>query len=134
MNIAALLCVAELKIRCRSLNSKTLFANHDRHGGDIHDLQPDERGRLAEAYGKRFARVCAKCTKGDERKLAFHSFRHRWQDAANNADGGSIPDRYRRYLAGRAQEDPVEAGYGKGASMENLLLHLAKIDPLDPSF
>lgn len=124
----------DLVDRRGAINSKTLFAKQDRHGGAIHDLQPDERGRLAEAYGKRFARVCAKCTRGDERKLVFHSFRHRWQDAANNADGGSIPDRFRRYLAGRAQEDIVEAGYGKGPSMKNLLLHLAKIDPLDPSF
>ena len=134
MNITALWRVADLVDRRRAINSKTLFAKQDRHGGAIHDLEPDIRGRLAEAYGKRFARVCAKCAKGDDRKLVFHSFRHRWQDAANNADGGSIPDRFRRYLAGRAQEDIVEAGYGKGPSMKNLLLHLAKIDPLDPSF
>ena len=64
-------------------------------------MTPDARGRVSADYGKRFAYLLRKRLKITDSKAVFHSFRHRFQDACDNA---SISDPHRRYLAGRANK------------------------------
>ena len=98
--------------------------NGSRSERQLRELAPDSRGRLSGPYGKRFAHMlCAKLGM-DDKTLVFHSFRHAWQDAAETA---GIPSSHRRHLAGRANADPVEAGYGKGPLMSALKDSLEKI-------
>ncbi|TMV06312.1 site-specific integrase [Ruegeria sediminis] len=102
------------------------FDQWERYAKRFGELQPDKRGRVSGPYGKRFAtlRKNLKITGG---KVAFHSFRHRLQDAADDV---GMPDSHRRYLTGRANKDAVEGGYGEGAGMTYLLESLRQVDPM----
>lgn len=93
----------------------------------LEPLPKDGRGRVSNAYGKRFSAMLRDQLGLKDEAIVFHSFRHRLQDAADNV---GIPDSHRRYLTGRANKDTVEGGYGGGAAMPHLLRSLEKIDPL----
>jgi len=103
------------------------FNQWGRYSKVYEELQPDTRGRVSAEYGKRFGYLRRDKLKIIGGKVAFHSFRHRLQDAADNA---GIPDSHRRYLVGRANKDATEGGYGDGAGMMYLYESLKKIDPL----
>ncbi len=102
------------------------FQYWKRYDKTYSDLPVDGRGRVSGAYGKRFASLLDRLGL-DDPQVVFHSFRHRLQDAADNA---GISDAQRRYLTGRANKDAVEGGYGLGASMLVLFEAINKIDPL----
>lgn len=95
--------------------------------GHLVELEPDSRGRVSGPYGKRFAHLREKKLDITGGKVAFHSFRHRLQDAADTV---GMPDSHRRYLTGRANKDAVEGGYGEGAAMPALLESLRQVDPM----
>lgn len=95
----------------------------------LESLPKDGRGRVSSAYGKRFGAMLRETLGITDKAVVFHSFRHRLQDAADNA---GLPDAHRRYLTGRANEDTAEGGYGDGAAMPHLLRSLEQIDPLAP--
>lgn len=102
------------------------FRYWHRYKRRMSDLEPDSRGRVSGAYAKRFAHLLNQLDLS-EPELVFHSFRHRIQDAADNA---GIPESHRRYLTGRANADAVEGAYGQGASMSALYESLKRVDPL----
>jgi|GEM_PF-1690902 len=121
---------AHIEARRKDVPADALAFNQwGRYSKRLEELQPDSRGRVSGDYGKRFAYLRGQVLKITGGKVAFHSFRHRLQDAADNA---GIPDPHRRYLTGRANKDSVEAGYGAGAAMPYLFESLRKIDPLAP--
>ncbi len=103
------------------------FNQWARNREQLEELKPDSRGRVSGAYGKRFTQLREKKLKITGGKVSFHSFRHRLQDAADEA---GIPDAHRRYLTGRANKDAVEGGYGQGAAMPYLLKSLQLVDPM----
>lgn len=105
------------------------FNQWGRYAKALEELQPDSRGRVSGDYGKRFAYLRSQVLNITGGKVSFHSFRHRLQDAADNA---GISDSHRRYLTGRANKDAVEGGYGQGAAMPYLFESLKKVDPLAP--
>lgn len=105
------------------------FNQWERYAKRFGGLQPDKRGRVSGDYGKRFGHLRGQVLKITGGKVAFHSFRHRLQDAADSA---GIPDSHRRYLTGRANSDVVEGGYGEGAAMQYLFDSLSRVDPLAP--
>ncbi|MFW8594960.1 DUF6538 domain-containing protein [Cribrihabitans neustonicus] len=103
------------------------FNQYGRYSKKLEELTPDARGRVSADYGKRFGYLLRSKIGIKDSKAVFHSFRHRFQDACDNA---SISDSHRRYLAGRANSNAAEGGYGEGAAMQYLLESLAKVDPL----
>ncbi|MEM9796667.1 MAG: site-specific integrase [Pseudomonadota bacterium] len=103
-----------------------LFREMPRRGPDLVDLKLCSDGRLTEPYGKRFARVLRTSLQITDRALTFHSFRHRWEDAAERAN---LPQTHRRVLAGRSGAGDSQAGYGDGPGMMALLASLTKIRP-----
>ncbi len=103
------------------------FNQWGRYSEAYEELQPDKRGRVSASFGKRFGYLRATKLKIKGEKVAFHSFRHRLQDAADNV---GIPDSHRRYLTGRANKDSAEGGYGGGAGMKYLYESLRQIDPM----
>lgn len=104
-----------------------LFQEAARWGGKLSPMRPDGRGRLTEAYGKRFSRQLREKIKITDKRLTFHSFRHAWEDAAEDAD---IPQTHRRDLAGRSRAGDSQAGYGDGPKLAALKRSLDKVDPL----
>ncbi len=104
------------------------FATPGQGGRVFADLKPDQRGRLAGPYGKRWARLLRNDAGITDSKKVFHSFRHTWTDAAKRA---GVPMEYRLALAGREiGEAGSEKGYGAGYHPAILLEHLRTIDPL----
>lgn len=119
---------AHIEVRRKDVPADALAFNQwGRYAKKLEELQPDSRGRVSGDYGKRFAYLRGQVLKITGGKVAFHSFRHRLQDAADNV---GIPDSHRRYLTGRANKDAVEGGYGEGAAMRYLFESLTRIDPL----
>jgi len=119
---------AHIEARRKDMPADALAFNQwGRYAKKLEELQPDSRGRVSGDYGKRFAYLRGQVLRITGGKVAFHSFRHRLQDAADNV---GIPDSHRRYLTGRANRDAVEGGYGEGAAMRYLFESLQKIDPL----
>ena len=104
-----------------------LFREAERWGGKLEPMRPDNRGRVSEGYGKRFSRMLRTKLAIKDRRLVFHSFRHLWEDAAENAE---IPQTHRRDLAGRTKAGDSQAIYGDGPRLAALLKSLSKIDPL----
>lgn len=102
------------------------FLQWGRYSKKLEDMKPDGRGRVSGEYGKRFSYLLRSKVKITDSEAVFHSFRHRFQDAADNA---GLLDSHRRYLTGRANADAVEGGYGQGAALDVLLGSLANIDP-----
>ncbi len=91
------------------------------------EVQPDARGRLTEAYGKRFSRYVLEALDMKTRGQGFHALRHSWTDAARRA---GIDPEIRRLIAGRLDgEDATEAGYGNAALLGEKLEALAKMEP-----
>lgn len=120
---------AHVEARRKEMPADALaFYQWGRYVKTLGELQPDSRCRVSGQYGKRFATLRKKLQINGQ-KVAFHSFRHRLQDAADNV---GIPDSHRRYLTGRANRDAVEGGYGEGAAMRYLFESLKQIDPLAP--
>ena len=64
----------------------------------LEPLPKDGRGRVSNAYGKRFSAMLRDQLDLEDEAIVFHSFRHRLQDAADNV---GIPDSHRRCLTGR---------------------------------
>jgi integrase len=104
-----------------------LFHEAERWGGKLKPMRADARGRLTESYGKRFSRQLREKLKITDKRLTFHSFRHTWEDAAEDAD---IPQTHRRDLAGRTKAGDSQAGYGDGPKVTALKKSLDKVDPL----
>lgn len=104
-----------------------LFQEAERWGGKLNPMHADSRGRLTESYGKRFSRQLREKLNILDKRLTFHSFRHAWEDAAEDAD---IPQTHRRDLAGRSKAGDSQAGYGDGPKMAALKKSLDKVDPL----
>lgn len=95
--------------------------------GDMRDVEPDKRGRVAAAYQKRFGKKLRDKLKIADPRVTFHSFRHTWEDAAENTD---MPQTHRRDLAGRTKAGDSQAGYGDGPKLSAMKVSLDKIDPL----
>jgi len=101
------------------------------------DIKLDSDGRHGSNYSKRFADLLVKLgvripfvdkTEDDPlRNKTFHSFRHRWTDAARAAE---LSDAIRRAIAGRTVSEPVEDGYGDGESVRVMKRWIDKIDPV----
>ncbi|WP_167647626.1 site-specific integrase [Mameliella alba] len=104
-----------------------LFREAERWGGKLNPMRADARGRLTEGYGKRFSRMLREKLNIKDKRLTFHSFRHAWEDAAEDAD---IPQTHRRDLAGRSKAGDSQAGYGNGPKVAALKGSLDKVDPL----
>ncbi len=104
------------------------FNQFGRYAKKLEEMTPDTRGRVSADYGKRFSYLLRSKLGIKDPKAVFHSFRHRFQDACDNAN---ISDAHRRYLTGRANRDAVEGGYGDGAGMRYLFDSLKQVDPLD---
>ncbi len=104
-----------------------LFREAARWGGKLHPMRADARGRLTEPFGKRFSRRLREGLGITDRRLTFHSFRHAWEDAAEDVD---MPQTHRRELAGRSKAGDSQAGYGNGPRLEALRISLNKLDPL----
>jgi len=104
-----------------------LFQEAERWGGKLNPMRADARGRLTESYGKRFSRQLREKLKITDKRLTFHSFRHAWEDAAEDAD---IPQTHRRDLAGRSKVGDSQAAYGDGPKVAALKKSLDKVDPL----
>ncbi|NOD83775.1 site-specific integrase [Ruegeria sp. HKCCD6119] len=103
------------------------FNQFGRYAKKLEEMTPDTRGRVSADYGKRFSYLLRTKLGIKDPKAVFHSFRHRFQDACDNAN---ISDAHRRYLTGRANKDAVEGGYGDGAGMKYLFDSLKQVDPL----
>ncbi len=103
------------------------FNQFGRYAKKLEEMTPDTRGRVSADYGKRFSYLLRTKLDIKDPKAVFHSFRHRFQDACDNAN---ISDAHRRYLTGRANRDAVEGGYGDGAGMQYLFDSLKQVDPL----
>lgn len=103
------------------------FEQWGRYSKRLEPLSKDSRDRVSGPYGQRFGYLRKDKLGIVGGLVGFHSFRHRFQDAADNA---GIPDSHRRYLTGRANSDASEGDYGDGAGMAFLVKSLAKIDPL----
>jgi integrase len=104
-----------------------LFQEAERWGSKLKPMRADARGRLTEAYGKRLSRQLREKLEITDRRLTFHSFRHAWEDAAEDAN---IPQTHRRDLAGRSKAGDSQAGYGDGPKVVALKRSLDKVDPL----
>lgn len=121
--------------RRRKAGGDMLFMEAARWGGDLHEIEPEGRGRYGNAYGKRFKGELERL-KIEGYKVGYHSFRHAWTDLARNA---GINPEHRRALAGRDSEedrdapkvDPTENRYGHGFSIKVLADSLKKLKPLD---
>ncbi|UWR04351.1 site-specific integrase [Ruegeria conchae] len=105
------------------------FNQFGRYAKKFEEMTPDTRGRVSADYGKRFSYLLRSKLGIKDPKAVFHSFRHRFQDACDNAN---ISDAHRRYLTGRANKDAVEGGYGDGAGMKYLFDSVKLVDPLAP--
>lgn len=103
------------------------FNQFGRYAKKLEEMTPDTRGRVSADYGKRFSYLLRSKLGIKDPKAVFHSFRHRFQDACDNAN---ISDAHRRYLTGRANKDAVEGGYGDGAGMRYLFDSLKQVDPI----
>lgn len=104
---------------------KFLFV-HD-SGEGLRPMKADKRGRMAPIFSKRFGNRLRKELKITDKRLTFHSFRHRWEDAAEDTD---MPQTHRRDLAGRSKKGDSQANYGEGPRMAALKRSLDRIDPL----
>lgn len=104
-----------------------IFREAERWGGKLNPMRADARGRLTESYGKRFSRLLRDGLGIADKRLTFHSFRHTWEDAAENAE---MPQTHRRELAGRSKAGDSQAGYGNGPRLSALRDSLNRLDPL----
>ena len=95
--------------------------------GDLAEVEPDNRGRLSEPYGKRFGKALRGVLGITDTRLTFHSFRHSWEDAAEAVD---MPQTHRRELAGRTKAGDSQANYGAGPKLSAMKVSLDKLDPL----
>jgi integrase len=91
-------------------------------------LKPDQRGRLAGPYGKRFGRHLRVRAKITDKALTFHSLRGTWKDAAR--DAGVPGDIQERIMGHTYSGNAVAAKYGSGHSLPVLASWMAKVDPL----
>ncbi len=96
-------------------------------GDGLKPMKADKRGRVGPLFSKRFNAHLRKELKITDKRLTFHSFRHRWEDAAEDAD---MPQTHRRDLAGRSKKADSQAGYGEGPRMVALKGSLDRIAPL----
>ncbi|MFY0634788.1 MAG: site-specific integrase [Vannielia sp.] len=103
-----------------------LFQEAQRWGNKLQPMRADARGRLTEAYGKRFSRLLRETLKINDKRVTFHSFRHSWEDAAEEVD---MPQTHRRELAGRSKAGDSQAGYGNGPRIVALKESLDRVDP-----
>lgn len=104
-----------------------LFREAERWRGKLNPMRADVRGRLTEPFGKRFSRQLRDKLNIKDKRLTFHSFRHAWEDAAEDAD---MPQTHRRDLAGRSKTGDSQAGYGDGPKVAALKKSLDKVNPL----
>lgn len=87
-------------------------------------LMKSASGYYSDNFSKWFGRFCDKCGVTDNR-LAFHSFRHGFRDAARAAD---IPREIAQALGGWSDgDDSASEGYGKGYALSRKATELAKI-------
>ncbi len=99
----------------------TRSAGHDRL---FPKLTKSANGYYSDNFSKWFARFSDKQGVTDSR-LTFHSFRHRFRDAARAAD---IPREIAQALGGWSDgEESASEGYGKGYSLDRKAQELAKI-------
>ncbi|MCA7886171.1 site-specific integrase [Burkholderia contaminans] len=87
-------------------------------------LTKSATGYYSDNFSKWFGRFCDKCGVTDSR-LAFHSFRHGFRDAARAAD---IPREIAQALGGWSDgDDSTSEDYGKGYTLSRKADELAKI-------
>ncbi|WP_244285520.1 site-specific integrase [Caballeronia concitans] len=87
-------------------------------------LTKSATGYYSDNFSKWFGRFCEKCGVTDSR-LAFHSFRHGFRDAARAAD---IPREIAQALGGWSDgDDSTSEDYGKGYTLSRKADELAKI-------
>lgn len=87
-------------------------------------LTKSATGYYSDNFSKWFGRFCDKCGVTDSR-LAFHSFRHGFRDAARAAD---VPSEVARELGGWSDgDDSTSEDYGKGYTLSRKAAELAKI-------
>jgi integrase len=87
-------------------------------------LTKSATGYYSDNFSKWFGRFCNKCGVTDSR-LAFHSFRHGFRDAARAAD---IPREIVQALGGWSDgDDSTSEDYGKGYTLSRKAVELAKI-------
>lgn len=87
-------------------------------------LTKSATGYYSDNFSKWFGRFCDKCGVTDSR-LAFHSFRHGFRDAARAAD---IPREVAQALGGWSDgDDSTSEDYGKGYTLSRKAAELAKI-------
>ncbi|MCA8005142.1 site-specific integrase [Burkholderia cenocepacia] len=87
-------------------------------------LTKSATGYYSDNFSKWFGRFCDKCGVTDSR-LAFHSFRHGFRDAARAAD---IPREIAQALGGWSDgDDSTSEDYGKGYTLSRKAAELAKI-------
>jgi integrase len=101
-----------------------MFTDHPAPG--VVPMKLDSKGRTSGSFGKRFSyrlRVTLAIT---DRRLTFHSFRHRWEDAAESA---TMYQTHRRDLAGRSKGNDSQAEYGDGPSLLALKASLDLVNP-----
>src|SRR4051794_1427370 len=87
-----------------------------RDGRLFPDLKPGPFGDLSAAYSKRAGRWVRSLGIADERKVANHSWRHRFKDVCR--DAGVAKDVHDR-LSGHSEGD-VSGGYGSGHALRTL--------------
>ncbi|MBJ9658652.1 tyrosine-type recombinase/integrase [Burkholderia multivorans] len=95
-----------------------------RHARLFPSLTKSATGYYSDNFSKWFGRFCDKCGVTDSR-LAFHSFRHGFRDAARAAN---IPREIAQALGGWSNgDDSTSEDYGKGYTLSRKAAELAKI-------
>lgn len=89
-------------------------------------LEPDARGDLGAAYGKRFADILKDKAGIDvPRVKVFHSLRHTFITACRNA---MMPETMEHTLSGHSSSHAVHDGYGSRQEVPLRLKWIAKVD------
>ena len=107
-----------------------LFQEFEGRSRRLVDVRPDTDDRMGGNYGKRFGGKDGLLRKKigiTDPTRVFHSFRHTWEDAAEDVE---MYQTHRKLLAGRTGEEGSQDGYGDGAMQKKLAVSLNKIDPL----
>ncbi len=90
-------------------------------------LTKSATGYYSDNFSKWFGRFCDKCGVTDSR-LAFHSFRHGFRDAARAAD---VPSEVARELGGWSDgDDSTSEDYGKPSNGNGLFTPNRRSQPL----
>ncbi len=82
--------------------------------------------RWGGLYSRQFSELLRNRAGLDDRRLVFHSLRHRFIDACRNAE---VPLDVAERLTGHAPANRVHGAYGLGHAPQTLLRHLARVDP-----